>query len=70
VVSLALQLAKGFIDLYDFWGSVKDAPEEVADILLDLRMLSRLLDELTMRKDPSPHVRDALEHCGTKVDVC
>jgi len=70
VVSLALQLAKGFIDLYDFWGSVKDALEEVADMLLDLKMLSRLLNELIMRKDPSSHVRDALEHCSMKVEVC
>lgn len=69
VISLALQLAGGFIKLYDFWGTVQDAPQEVGDMLLDLKLLSRILNELVYRKDPSPHVKDALEHCDTKVEV-
>jgi hypothetical protein len=69
VVSLALQLAGGIIKLYDFWGTVKDAPQEVTEMLMDLKMLSRILNELVSRKDPSPHVKDALEHCDTKVEV-
>jgi len=69
VVSLAVQLAKGLIELYDFWGSVRDAPEEVCEMLKDLQMLSNILNELITRKDPSPHVSDALEHCYTKIEV-
>jgi hypothetical protein len=62
VVSLALQLAGGIIKLYDFWGTVQDAPQEVTEMLMDLRLLSRILNELVSRKDP-------LEHCDTKVEV-
>ncbi|KAE9374686.1 hypothetical protein N431DRAFT_464918 [Stipitochalara longipes BDJ] len=69
VVSLAFQLAGGFIQLYDFWGTVQDAPHEVNEMLMDLKLLSRILNELVNRKDPSPHVKDALEHCDTKVEV-
>ena len=70
VISLAVQLGKGLIDLYDFWGSVRDAPQEVADMLVDLRILSNILNELISRKDHGSHVGDALEHCGMKVEVC
>jgi hypothetical protein len=69
VVSLALQLGAGFIKLYDFWGTVQDAPHEVNEMLLDLKLLSRILNELVNRNDPSPHVKDALEHCDSKVEV-
>jgi hypothetical protein len=69
VVSLALQLAGGLIKLYDFWGTVQDAPHEVSEMLMDLKLLSRILNELVNRKDPSPHVKDALEHCDAKVEV-
>lgn len=69
VVSLAIQLAGSFIKLYDFWGTVRDAPDEVREIVIDLKLLSRILDELVNRSDPSPHVRDALIHCDSKVKV-
>lgn len=69
VVSLALQLAGGFIKLYDFWGTVQDAPHEVQEVLIDLKLLSKILDVLVKRNDSSPHVKDVLEHCDTKVEV-
>ncbi|KAF7508364.1 hypothetical protein GJ744_009355 [Endocarpon pusillum] len=69
VVSLGVQLASGLIKLYDFWGTVRDAPQEVGEIVLDLKLLSRILNELINRKDPSPHVKDALDHCNDKVAV-
>lgn len=69
VVSLALQLAGGLIKLYDFWGTVKDAPHEVNEMLMELKLLSGILTELIKRKDPSTHIKDALEHCDTKVEV-
>lgn len=69
VASLALQLAGGLIKLYDFWGTVRDAPHEVSEMLKELKLLSSILDTLVSRKDPSPHVKDALEHCDTKVEV-
>jgi hypothetical protein len=70
VISLAIQLGQGLIELYDFWGSVRDAPEEVAQMLLDLKLLSNILNELIIRKDPSSHVKDALKHCDMKVEAC
>lgn len=69
MVSLALQLAGGLIKLYDFWGTVQDAPAEVGEMLMDLKLLSRILNELVNRKDPGTHVQDALEHCDGKVQV-
>lgn len=51
VISLAAQLGKRLIDLYDFWGSIRDAPQEVADVLTDLKILSNILNELILRKD-------------------
>jgi hypothetical protein len=70
VISLTAQLAKGLLELYDFWVAVRDAPQEVAHMLSDLKMLSNILNELITRKDPSPHVKDALEHCDMKVEGC
>lgn len=70
VVSVALGLAKGLIELYDFWGSIQDAPQEVTEMLSDLKMLSSILNELIARDNPSTHVKDALEHCEMKVEVC
>jgi hypothetical protein len=69
VISLALQLAGGCIKLYDFWGSVQDAPREVSEVLVDLKLLSSILNELVKRKNPSVHVKNVLEHCDTKVEV-
>ena len=69
MVSLALQLAGGLIKLYDFWGTVQDAPAEVSEMLMDLKLLSRILNELVNRKDTGTHVQDALEHCDGKVQV-
>jgi len=59
VISLALQLAGGLIKLYDFWGTVQDAPHEVSEMLIDLKLLSRILKEVINRKEPNPHVKDA-----------
>ncbi|EPE27940.1 Ankyrin repeat-containing protein [Glarea lozoyensis ATCC 20868] len=69
VISLAVQLAGGIIQLYDFWGSIRDAPSEVAEMLSGLKMLSNILNELVTQKNPSQHVRDALEHCDMKVQL-
>ncbi|KAF8846789.1 hypothetical protein BDZ45DRAFT_699723 [Acephala macrosclerotiorum] len=69
VISLALQLGDGLVKLYDFWGTVQDAPHEVGEMLIDLNLLSKILKELLNREDPSPHVKDVLEHCNSKVEV-
>jgi hypothetical protein len=50
-------------------GAVQDAPQEVTDMLMDLKLTSRILNKLVNRKDPRPHVKDALEHCDAKVEV-
>lgn len=69
VASLAIQLGSGFIKLYEFWGTVQDAPKEVGQIILDLKLLSRTLNELINRKDPSPFIQDVLTICNDKIEV-
>ncbi|PVH68362.1 hypothetical protein DL98DRAFT_631493 [Cadophora sp. DSE1049] len=56
VISLAVQLTQGLVKLYDFWGSVRDAPDEVIQMLFDLKLLENILHGLITRKDPSPHL--------------
>ena len=69
IVSLAIQLTGGFIKLLDFWGTVRDAPDEVNGIVTDLKLLSRILNELVNQNNPSPHVKNTLIHCNNKVKV-
>ena|SRR5436190_5277949 len=69
IVSLAIQLTGGFIKLLDFWGTVRDAPGEVNEIVTDLKLLSSILNELVNQNNPSPHVKNTLIHCNNKVNV-
>ncbi|KAF1992430.1 hypothetical protein K402DRAFT_399545 [Aulographum hederae CBS 113979] len=46
VVSIALQLADGFLKLHSFWSSVNDAPQEARTILDDLFSLHRILEQI------------------------
>ena len=43
VVSLALQLSSNIQNLIEFWGSVKEAPDEITQITSQLRILRELL---------------------------
>ena len=48
VASLAIQLASSVKELYEFWGTVKEAPEEVRTITTDLKLLSSVLEEIAL----------------------
>ena len=70
VVSLALQLSDGIKQLYDFWGSVKDAPDEIRVITTDLGLLSSVLAEMASEEQhsgPDPTLKAALELCCDRV---
>lgn len=49
VVSLAIQLAGTVQQLIEFWGPIKDAPIEIADIKARPKFLDRLLKEIFPR---------------------
>ncbi|KAM7210787.1 hypothetical protein V8F06_013834 [Rhypophila decipiens] len=67
VVSVAFQLAEGCKKLYDFWESVKDAPEEVSLIAHDLRVLSSVLEYIDRSGADSPSVTLVLNSCKIKM---
>lgn len=70
VVSLALQLSDGIKQLYDFWDSVKDAPDEIRVITTDLGLLSSVLAEMASEEQhsgPDPTLKAALELCCDRV---
>lgn len=46
IISLALQLGEGISKLRDFWKAVKDAPEEILDILDELESTHEVLKEI------------------------
>jgi len=69
VISVALQLADGCTRLYDFWGSIQEAPTEVKLIKEDLMLLSAVLTQISWVGQNSPPVVDALRHCSTRIDV-
>ena len=53
VVSVAVQLAESFKKLYDFWKSIKEAPENIRAISVDLEILSNVLVQIA---DEAQHV--------------
>ncbi|KAL9632510.1 MAG: hypothetical protein Q9204_003759 [Flavoplaca sp. TL-2023a] len=71
VVSVTIQLADGIKKLHDFWTSIAEAPEDVKDNLLELRVLSSLLTQIAhnqQRHDPDPTFADVLSGCCAKVN--
>lgn len=46
VVSLAFQLGGSIKQLYDFWDSLNEAPDEIRGITLDLSLLASVLTEM------------------------
>lgn len=66
VVSLAVQLGGSMKQLYDFWGSVKEAPEDVRAITTELKLLWSVLAEMASEEqhaEPDPTLTTALETC-------
>ena len=70
IVSAAVHLAESFKKLYEFWKSVKDAPEDIRAISVDLEILSNVLTEIaheTQHIEPNTSLIAALNECCVKV---
>ena len=73
VLSLTIQLAKSIKELYEFWGSIEEAPGEVRDIVANLKLLSSVLDNIIQFEAGTNHViaddtlKDVLESCVLRV---
>lgn len=46
VVSIAFQLAESVKKLCDYWNSIKEAPEDIEAISMDLELLSSILTQI------------------------
>lgn len=71
VVSLALQLVGSIKQLHDFWDSVKEAPDDVHTITVDLSLLSSVLAEMAFEEQhfgPDQTLTTALGLCCDKVN--
>ncbi|KAF7505888.1 hypothetical protein GJ744_012423 [Endocarpon pusillum] len=69
VVEIALQLANGFVKLHDFWTTIQEAPEEIADMVSELKCLSDLLSEIATQQYNGRGILSAMERCARKVKV-
>ena len=70
VVSLAVQLAENIKKLCDFWNSIKDAPEDIREIAMELELLSSVLARIAYEtQDPIPDASfvATLSGCSVKV---
>lgn len=70
VVSVAVQLADSFKKLCDFWKSIKEAPENIRAISVDLELLSSVLTQIaleTQHVEPDATLIAALNSCCVKV---
>ena len=71
VISLALQLGGSIKHLYDFWGSVKEAPDEIHAITTDLSLLLSVLTEMAVEEQysvPDPTLTTVLKACCDKAE--
>ncbi|MCJ1307305.1 hypothetical protein MMC25_000951 [Agyrium rufum] len=70
VVSLAVQLGENVRKLYEFWQSVKEAPENIQNIASDLELLSSVLSQIAhdvQNTIPDHTLIAVLNSCITKV---
>ncbi|KAL8859743.1 MAG: hypothetical protein Q9178_003858 [Gyalolechia marmorata] len=71
IVSVTIQLADGIKKLHDFWNSIREAPEDIKDNLLELKVLSSLLTQIAhdkQRHEPDQTFADVLSGCCAKVN--
>ena len=71
VVSLAIQLADSVKQLYSFWKSVKEAPEDVQAITTDLQLLQSIFSNIAhdaQRAEPDQVLTAALQRCHSNVE--
>ncbi|KAL9612035.1 MAG: hypothetical protein Q9167_003361 [Letrouitia subvulpina] len=72
VASIAIQLAESVKKLYDFWNSIKDAPEAVRIITNDLKLLSSVLADIASEAqhgELNAVLEGVLSACTTSVDA-
>ncbi|KAL9630070.1 MAG: hypothetical protein Q9164_006598, partial [Protoblastenia rupestris] len=72
VVSLAVQLAGSVNKLYDFWNSVKEAPEDIHAISMDLGLLSSVLTRIAheaQQVETQAILVPALNGCWAKAKI-
>ncbi len=72
VVSVAVQLAESSKKLRDFWKSIKEAPEDIRAISVDLEILSNVLIQIaneTQHVEPDATLIAALSGCCVKVKI-
>ncbi len=70
VVSLAIQLGGNIKQLHDFWGSVKEAPDDIHTINTDLSLLSSVFAEMAFEEQhfgPDHTLTAILEACSDRV---
>lgn len=67
VVQMAATLADGLIKLYDFWNTMREAPEDIADIVRDLKCLSTLMNEIANEDHHGLGILNAMECCEAKI---
>lgn len=71
VVSLALQLGGSIKQIYDFWDSVTDAPDDIRAITTDLSLLASVLTEIASEEQhsgPDHTLKKVLETCCDRVN--
>ena len=65
-----MQLAESFKKLYDFWNSIKEAPEDIRAISVDMQNLSNILSQIaneTQHVEPDATLIAVLNGCCVKV---
>lgn len=67
VLQVAVTLADGLIKLYDFWNTMREAPEDIADIVRDLKCLSTLMNEIANEGHHGLGILNAMECCEAKI---
>lgn len=71
IVSLAFQLVETAKQLCDFWSSIKDAPEEVRTMSVDLELLTSVLAEMAVEAQhtgPNTTLAAVLQSCAEKLE--
>ena len=69
VVQLAGQLINGFIQLYDFWVTVRGAPDDIGDLVKELKCLTSLLKEIANEQHHGHGMIMAMQCCEGKIKV-
>lgn len=69
VVQLAGQLVNAFIQLYDFWVTVQGAPDDIGDLVTELKCLTSLLKEIANEQHHGRGMMIAMQCCEGKVKV-